>query len=583
MMFRSALSPSGRTPVVNRRSRHGAAALLAGGLCAAVLAGGTARTRAEPAHGKRDMALQDVGGSTVPVIVTTAAGAPIAIETGTIGGAPLAQSLGTGNYRSSAGTGLVGGYIKIDMKRNDGTWEDVTTEILGLGVTGKNLSTGTMNEAFTGSNANGGSTAANTVLNTCLDAEPQPDAIVRLQRVKDVPSTHGGAAYQYDCAVAADGTMSPAATDYWPLSLYDAREGIRRDESGSQNTRYLALGGVMYYVELDTDNLARWFQGDIGTSGTNAYSNNGYIVYFSDRRNNRNAANAETGEYGYEDIINPGSTSGASDGVLDDAEDVNGNGVLDTYGERPSYNATSDTVPPGAAAPLGTTARPSDMLTSTSNATTSTNAQIVRGNRPIFFRRALKLTNGGALRSEDIHGLTIAAENPVYVQGNYNATSTSTTADPHIAAAVIADAVTLLSNSWNDINAFYPYPHNPASKAPSNTGFRFAVVTGKNISFPRPVYGEVNLGMDGGAHNLLRSLEAWGSGGTTYYRGSIISFYISRQAIGAFKCCVYTYTPGNRSYAFDDDFLLPSKLPPGTPMFRDVNTLTFRQLLRPTE
>jgi len=28
---------------------------------------------------------------------------------------------------------------------------------------------------------------------------------------------------------------------------------------------------------------------------------------------------------------------------------------------------------------------------------------------------------------------------------------------------------------------------------------------------------------------------------------------------------------------------MPALLPPGTPMFRDVNTLTFRQILRPTQ
>jgi hypothetical protein len=44
---------------------------------------------------------------------------------------------------------------------------------------------------------------------------------------------------------------------------------------------------------------------------------------------------------------------------------------------------------------------------------------------------------------------------------------------------------------------------------------------------------------------------------------------------------VYDY--GVRNFNFDTDFLLPSKLPPGTPMFRDVNTLTFRQILRPTQ
>ena len=43
------------------------------------------------------------------------------------------------------------------------------------------------------------------------------------------------------------------------------------------------------------------------------------------------------------------------------------------------------------------------------------------------------------------------------------------------------------------------------------------------------------------------------------------------------------YQAPTRAYNFDTDFLLPAPLPPGTPMFRDVNTLTFRQLLRPTQ
>ena len=68
----------------------------------------------------------------------------------------------------------------------------------------------------------------------------------------------------------------------------------------------------MYYVELDANNLAKWFKNTatgftdgIGSQAKN--DNNGYIVYFSDRRNNRNAANKETAEFGNEDIINPTS------------------------------------------------------------------------------------------------------------------------------------------------------------------------------------------------------------------------------------------------------------------------------------
>ncbi len=70
---------------------------------------------------------------------------------------------------------------------------------------------------------------------------------------------------------------------------------------------------------------------------------------------------------------------------------------------------------------------------------------------------------------------------------------------------------------------------------------------------------------------------------TLNYRGSIVSFFTSRQAVGSFKCCTNVYGAPTRGFNFDTDFLLPSLLPPGTPMFRDVNTLTFRQLLRPNQ
>lgn len=45
---------------------------------------------------------------------------------------------------------------------------------------------------------------------------------------------------------------------------------------------------------------------------------------------------------------------------------------------------------------------------------------------------------------------------------------------------------------------------------------------------------------------------------------------------------IATITP-SRDYNFDVEFLNPMLLPPRTPMFRDINTLTFRQLLRPTQ
>jgi hypothetical protein len=112
-----------------------------------------------------------------------------------------------------------------------------------------------------------------------------------------------------------------------------------------------------------------------------------------------------------------------------------------------------------------------------------------------------------------------------------------------------------------------------------------AIVTGKTLPFPKPSYASSSFGSDGGSHNFVRNLENWNvSGVVQRYRGSLVSFYTSRQAIGSFKCCGGdTYIRGDREWAFDTDFLTPALLPPATPMFRDVNTLSFRQLLRPTQ
>jgi PilX N-terminal len=535
------------------------------------------------------------------------AGAPVSLEGATLFGpalkqAPLATSGGTGSYRSTAGTPLIGGFIKIELQKTDNTWQDVTLEILNYGIAGRNLSNGSADTPFNGTNGQ------NATANACLGVETQPDAIIRLQRVKDVPSTHSLLASKYDCAVTALGAPSATSTDYWPMVLYDTREALRREESGQNASNELRLGGAMYYIELDTANLAKWFRAAApyaGGSGSLAKNdNNGYIVYFSDRRNNRNtvagfgaapgvAVDKETGEYGNEDSINQGTAGGAPNNALDPGEDVNAfvplapavyTPVLETYGTLPSYNGVHNSVPPCNAACAALTP-PTLVLAARHYDTLNKASQdILRGNRPIFFRRALKLTNGDLLRTSGVNGLTIAAENPVYVEGNYNVGSASAFAtEAHVACAIIADAITLLSNSWSDITSFNA-ANDTTIKVPTNSAYRFAAVTGKNVSFTQPTgwSPEPNFGMDGGAHNLLRQLEGWSSQ-TIDYRGSIVSFYISRQATGIFKCCLDTYTPPNRVYNFDVDFLSPDKLPPGTPMFRDVNTLTFRQLLRPNQ
>ena len=88
-------------------------------------------------------------------------------------------------------------------------------------------------------------------------------------------------------------------------------------------------------------------------------------------------------------------------------------------------------------------------------------------------------------------------------------------------------------------------------------------------------------GTDGGLHNFLRFLEDW-SNDSLYYKGSLVSLFYSTYATGTFKCCNYVvYEPPTRNYKFDPLFTQPQNLPPGTPMFRDIDNLSYRQDFTP--
>ena len=111
------------------------------------------------------------------------------------------------------------------------------------------------------------------------------------------------------------------------------------------------------------------------------------------------------------------------------------------------------------------------------------------------------------------------------------------------------------------------------------------MAAGKGINWPNPAWatglsGGGNYGNDGGTHNFLRYLERW-SGQTFNYRGSLVSLYYSTYATGIFKYPYTVYRAPTRDYQFDEDFLDLNKLPPGTPRFRDVVNLGFRQVLAP--
>ena len=139
------------------------------------------------------------------------------------------------------------------------------------------------------------------------------------------------------------------ATQYswYPINLYDPREGFPRDvaPAGMANPACY-VNGIMNAVEFDVGNFRKWLLGTIpGGSGplVSYSSQNGYLVYFSDRRGMQpdpNNGNITSGEYGFEDVINSASPTGTPDGVMEAAEDVDQNGTLSAGAQSMSDTAS---------------------------------------------------------------------------------------------------------------------------------------------------------------------------------------------------------------------------------------------------
>ena len=230
------------------------------------------------------------------------------------------------------------------MQRINGLWYDVTQEILGSASPAGTWPTRT--PARREPMEQSGPT-------TC--PEINPNAVIRLQRVRDVPFHRPACrrrhrlnkACGYEAGVV--GNVS-ARTDYWPNALYDPREGNVRD--GIAGGPMWLLGGIMNYVELDVNNLRRWIAGQIGTTGSSRSNENGYIVYFSDRRNNRSNV-AATVRRRSRCPARPASTAGRTSSIRTIADRAaaeqrarrrgrpNGTAVLDVYGRLARERAGS--------------------------------------------------------------------------------------------------------------------------------------------------------------------------------------------------------------------------------------------------
>lgn len=185
-----------------------------------------------------------------------------------------------------------------------------------------------------------------------------------------------------------------------------------------------------------------------------------------------------------------------------------------------------------------------------------------RTNSPGFMS-AVRLTNGLALPINGGLGFTLVTPNPLYVWGNYNCTNPSAYQSPDtsysVPAALIADAVTILSTNWSDATSFLSFSVNASYWRATNTTVNAAILAGIV-----PTKSSSSGNFSGGVQNFPRLLENW-YGATLWLNTSIVCLYNSKEATNRFVGPWVYYAPPARRFLWDTNFLNAAKLPPGTP------------------
>jgi hypothetical protein len=167
---------------------------------------------------------------------------------------------------------------------------------------------------------------------------------------------------------------------------------------------------------------------------------------------------------------------------------------------------------------------------------------------------SVRLVNGSELPAD---GFTLATPNPIFVKGDYNTTTNdsnfssgaNSTAYANL-AALMGDAIVLLSNNWNDNNSNASLSGRTATSTTVNS----ALLGGIVVTTPGAY--------SGGVENFPRFLENWGSA-TLWYNGSMVVMFNSHTATNAWNNNANIYDPPTRKWAFDQRFT--TNQPPHTP------------------
>jgi hypothetical protein len=550
----------------------------------------------------------------------------------TVRGVKNINATTTGGNHIPKGAGIEG-RIYIEIVKPDGTTLDVTKEILSMGMTvgepnGIVYLQRPLWAAFVQGSRDRSANSFNLVnlirnYQTIADGEITPPTSIADNR-----------GYVSMNILASNEDSGTVSRDYQPINyneivpinVYNVREGWMRSSLSEYD---LYQRGLMSVVEINMRNLSRWLDGIYDNNllaGTNAVSANirdeeGYVVYISDRRGDRarteylkdgTAFTSTNGIVDNEDIYGPNGILDAGEDVIDFGWNLGGTskkGTLQKFVEELPDSGALPGITPAKTAPV------TDRLT---------RAQEVLKEKTTYFRRSVRLFDGETLsftasanKLSPTKGVSISSENMVYIWGNYN--TTGITGIPtggstlnnggftgaQIPSSIVCDAFSPLSKTWFDaLSILYPEgssdPRNllgePYRAADENlpstaesTSMRAGIIAGTTVSALNGIPGKDADGTrrNGGIINYPRFLEMWNyvSGGVKIerawnYSGSFVPLFRSTQAVAQWENdTAVTYMPPRRNWSFDETFLTPQKLPPGTPFFQYVQATGFRQSL----
>jgi hypothetical protein len=171
---------------------------------------------------------------------------------------------------------------------------------------------------------------------------------------------------------------------------------------------------------------------------------------------------------------------------------------------------------------------------------------------------AVRLVNAKKVPNIGGSGFSFATNAGLYIKGDYNTEIAPSTAGK-VPSMLMSDAVTVLSEDWNDANSALPIANRKVTSGTAltvNAGLLTGTMTSTNSNY------------SGGANNIVRYLEDWRGGSTVTLHGAIGRLFRSTIMTGGFQQPGNVYFPPARNFSFDSQ--LAATPPPG-----GINTTSY--------